>query len=157
MLVSFFARGIGAGRGPVEYCVLPVVPNFDPITRKKIPGEFKHRNPIPVVVAGDMERTIMLIDSISNKHKYTSGALSWADEDKPDPEQQRAVMDSFEKYAFAGLDRDQYDILWIRHLHEGNLELHFVIPKKELSTNKALNVAPPGYEKYFDEWHKHRT
>lgn len=152
MLVSFFARGTGAGRGPVEYCVLPIVPAFDPVTRIRIPGEFVHRDPVPVVMAGDMERTIRLIDSNSNKNKYTSGVVAWAPEDNPSLEQQRLVMDSFEKYAFAGLDRDQYDILWVRHLHEGNVELHFVIPKKELSTGKALNVAPPGHEKYFDEW-----
>lgn len=152
MLVSFFARGTGAGRGPVEYCVLPIIPEFDPVTRRRIPGKFVHRDPAPVVMSGDMERTISLIDSNSNKNKYTSGVVAWAPEDNPSLDQQKAVMDSFEKYAFSGLDRDQYDILWVRHLHEGNVELHFVIPKKELSTGKALNVAPPGHEKYFDEW-----
>lgn len=152
MLVSFFARGNGAGKGPVEYCVLPVVPAFDLITRKKIPGKFVHRDPVPVVMAGDMERTIMLIDSSFNKFKYTSGVVAFAPSDNPTLQQQKAVMASFEKYAFAGLDRDQFDILWVRHLHEGNVELHFVIPRIELSTGKALNVAPPGHEEYFDSW-----
>jgi len=37
----------------------------------------------------------------------------------------------------------------VRHSHEGNVELHFCTPRLELSTGKALNIAPPGHETAF--------
>jgi hypothetical protein len=58
-------------------------------------------------------------------------------------------MDNFEAVAFAGLQPDQYNILWVRHSHAGHHELHFVIPRMELSTGKAFNAFPPGWEKDF--------
>lgn len=152
MLVKLFSRGTGKGRGPVQYCCDAVVPAFDPETRRRIRGEFVTRDPAPVVLSGDPARTEMLIDSIDRKWKYTSGVIAFERADAPTPEQQRQVIEDFERMAFAGLERDQFDALWIRHEHEGNVELHFVIPRLELTTGKALNVAPPGYQKTFDAW-----
>lgn len=152
MLVKLFSRGTGKGRGPVGYCCDAVVPAFDPETRRRIRGEFVIRDPAPVVLSGDPARTEMLIDSIDRKWKYTSGVIAFERADAPTPEQQRQVIEDFERMAFAGLERDQFDALWIRHEHEGNVELHFVIPRLELTTGKALNVAPPGYQKTFDAW-----
>lgn len=60
------------------------------------------------------------------------------------------LIDDFEQTAFAGLAPDQYATLWIRHSHAGHHELHFVIPRMELSTGKALNPFPPGWQKDFD-------
>lgn len=152
MIVSFFSRGIGAGKGPVHYCIDAIVPEFDPITRKRIKGEFKERNPAPVIVRGDPRLTILLIDSIDNKWKYTSGVIAFAESDAPSIEMQSQVIDDFEKTNFAGLEPDAYHALWIRHEHEGNVELHFVIPRIELITGKALNIAPPGYIEMIDSW-----
>lgn len=59
-------------------------------------------------------------------------------------------MDDFEKLAFAGMQPDQYNILWVRHSHANHHELHFVIPRVELSTGKAFNAFPPGWQKDFD-------
>jgi hypothetical protein len=53
-------------------------------------------------------------------------------------------MDGFERVAFAGLEPDRYSILWVRHLHAGHHELHFVTPRVELVTGKSLNIHPPG-------------
>jgi hypothetical protein len=45
---------------------------------------------------------------------------------------------------FPGLDKDQYQILWVQHqdkvnqTQETRLELNFVIPNVELSTGKRL-------------------
>ena len=152
MIVSFFSRGIGSGKGPVHYCIDTIVPAFDPITRRKIKGEFKERNPAPVIVRGDPKLTISLIDSIDNKWKYTSGVIAFADSDAPSIEMQSQFIDDFEKTNFAGLEPDAYNVLWIRHEHEGNVELHFVIPRVELITGKALNIAPPGYNEMIDAW-----
>jgi hypothetical protein len=152
MLVKVFRRGTGGGRGPVDYCTAVTVPAFDPATRRRIPGQTVTRHPPPEVLAGDPERTRMLIDASPNRWRYTSGVIAFAREDAPTEDEQRALMASFEEMAFAGLEREQYDILWIRHTHEGATELHFVVPRIELRTMKALNIAPPGHESLFDAW-----
>ena len=151
MIVKTFARGIGAGRGPVDYCISTFVAVVDPTTKKKT-GEYKERIPPPVIMRGNPNLAIALIDSSENKWKYTSGVIAFADSDAPSVDQQNAVIDSFEAMAFAGLDPDQFSCLWVKHEHEGNVELHFVTPRLELSTSKALNIAPPGHSKTFDVW-----
>lgn len=156
MLVRFFKSGVGRGAGPVEYCVNQVVPEFDE-SRQRVKDAngndvMKTREPAPTVMAGNPEQTIRLIDANLNKWKYTSGVIAFEDEDAPTEAEQLEVIADFEKTAFAGLDPDQYDILWIRHEHEGNIELHFVTPRLELSTGKALNIAPPGHESFFNLW-----
>ena len=104
------------------------------------------RNPSPEVLAGDPQLTQRLIDSLDFKHKYTSGYLSFAQEDQITPEMEQEIMSRFEGAAFTGLERDQYNILWVRHAHTGRTELHFVVPRVELSTGKSLNIAPPRRE-----------
>jgi hypothetical protein len=60
------------------------------------------------------------------------------------PEMCERIMDDFEQVAFAGLEKDQYAMLWTRHTHAGRMELNFLVPRVELSTGKSLNIAPPG-------------
>ncbi|MGL5075315.1 MAG: DUF3991 domain-containing protein, partial [Waterburya sp.] len=143
MLVKFFARGTGSGRGPVEY-----------ITRKEDPSTGQLRYPAPEVLRGNPVITRRLIDSLEFKHKYRSGVISFAPEDAPTNQQIEAVIDSFEQYAFAGLDKDAYNTLWVKHSHTGNnrVELHFVTPRVEIYTGKSLNIAPPGWHGYFKPW-----
>ncbi|MEB6138280.1 relaxase/mobilization nuclease domain-containing protein, partial [Klebsiella pneumoniae] len=57
---------------------------------------------------------------------------------------EQAIIDRFEAVAFAGLESDQYNILWVRHEHANHHELHFVTPRVELSSGKSLNIRPPG-------------
>ena len=143
MLVKFFARGVGKGSGPVEY-----------ITRLDSPNTGKLREPAPEVIRGNPEITTQLIDGLDFKYKYNSGVLSFATEDAPTEKDQQAIIDSFEEYAFAGINHDAYNTLWVRHTHTGNdrVELHFVTPKVELDTGKSLNIAPPGWHGYFKPW-----
>ncbi|EAZ88053.1 DUF3991 domain-containing protein [Crocosphaera chwakensis] len=142
MLLKFFDRGTGKGKSPVEYIL------------KETDAKGVIREPQPELIKGDPQQTINLIDSLNFKHKYRSGVISFAPEDAPTPEQQNAIIKSFEDVAFAGLDNDQYDILWVKHTHTGNdrVELHFVTPRVELTTGKSLNIAPPGWESYFRPW-----
>ena len=107
MLVKFFPRGKGRGTGPVEYITRP----NDPITKEP-------REPLPEVLRGDPEITANLIDSLDFQHKYTSGVLSFAPEDAPTAGQIEGIMDSFEEYAFAGLEPDRYNIRgeWVSRL-----------------------------------------
>ena len=119
----------------------------------------------PEVVRGNIGRTRELIDGIDRRWTYTTGVISFAVEDAPSEDQQQAVMDDFERVAFAGLDAEQYDIAWVRHAHTGGpeggrVELHFLVPRMELRTGKALNIAPPGWERTYaplrDAWnHEH--
>ena len=142
MLLKFFDRGTGKGKAPVEYIL------------KETDAKGIIRDPQPELIKGDPQQTINLIDSLNFKHKYRSGVLSFAPEDAPNNEQQQALINSFENVAFAGLDKDQYDILWVRHTHTGGdrVELHFVTPKVELDRGKSLNIAPPGWHGYFKPW-----
>ena len=132
MLIKFTGGGRGGGRHVAEY-----------LTREEGRGHAP-----PEVVSGDMDRTRDLIDSIERQWSYTHGVLSFAPEDAPSEEEQRSAMDSFERLAFAGLDREQYDITWVRHTHtdSGRVELHFVTPRMELTSGKAMNIAPPNWE-----------
>lgn len=137
MLIKFTSGGRGGGGTIAQYLTAP-----DREGRDHAP---------PEVLRGDMDRTRDLIDSIDRKWSYTHGVVSFALEDAPTEDQQRLVMDELEALAFAGLDPEQYDITWVRHQHTegGRVELHFVTPRMELTTGKALNIAPPGWESTF--------
>ena len=145
MYMKVFPHGQGDGDGPTHYLVRPDYPGRD-------------EQP-PEVLRGDVETTRDLIDSLDTKWKFTAGVLSWHPDDAVTPEQERRVMDDFEEMAFAGLEPEQRNILWVRHSHAGHHELHFVIPRVELSGGKAFNPCPPGWQKHFDvfrDLHNHR-
>ena len=136
MLIKFFG-GTGGGGGIANYLVDP-----DRQGREDAP---------PEVLRGDIAQTRELIDSTDRKWTYSTGVLSFAPEDRPTEAQQTALMDDFERLAFAGLERDQYDITWVRHSHTqgGRVELHFLTPRMELVSGKAFNIAPPGWERSY--------
>jgi hypothetical protein len=136
MMMKVFPHGTGDGNKPTRYLVRPDYPG-----RNEAP---------PEVVRGDVAMTCALIDSITRKWKYTAGALSWHPDDTVSPEKEEDVMDIFERVAFAGLEPDQRNILWVRHIHAGHHELHFVIPRLEFSSGNDFNACPPGWQKDFD-------
>ena len=136
MYMKVFPHGRGNGSAPTRYLVRP-----------DYPGRDAHP---PEVLRGDVERTRALIDSLDTTWRFTAGVLSWHPEDTVTPEQEQRVMDDFEAVAFAGLEEDQRAILWVRHSHAGHHELHFVIPRVELSSGRAFNPCPPGWQKDFD-------
>lgn len=154
MLIKFFKNGKGGGSGPVHYLtareVVAYSDNRD--IQRDDQGRVKMlaRTPLPEVLRGNAARTEALIDAVRHQWSYRSGVLSFAHEDAPSQREQDAAMDAFERLAFAGMEPDQYDVLWVRHTHEDRTELHFVTPRMELETGRSLNIAPPGYEKAFD-------
>ncbi len=135
MIVKFFRRGKENGNAPIKYCL----------------DETKERDRPPEVLAGNPETTRELIDSCPHVYKYKSGVINFGT-DTPTEKEQKEVMADFERAAFAGLEPDQYNILWVRHVHNGQTELHFVVPRMELTTGKSLNIAPPGHEKFYNLW-----
>jgi hypothetical protein len=66
-----------------------------------------------------------MIDSLPFKHRYTSGVLSFAPGEIIPPAIEQSIMDGFERVAFAGLQPDQYSILWVRHQHAGTPRVAF--------------------------------
>lgn len=136
MLMKVFRHGVGRGSSVINYVMDA--------------KDAKRQHSPPEVLRGDPGQVKQLIDSTGRKWKYTSGVLSWAPEDKVTLEQERELMDSFESHAFAGMEPDQYSILWVRHSHAGRHEMHFVISRTELRTDKALNPCPPGWDKQYN-------
>ncbi len=136
MYMKVFPHGQGNGTAPTAYLVRLDYPNRD-----KYP---------PAILRGDIGLTRELIDSLDTKWKFTAGVLSWHPDDKVNTKQEQLVMDAFEELAFAGLEADQRNILWVRHIHAEHHELHFVIPRVELASGKAFNPCPPGWQKHFD-------
>ena len=154
MLIKFFRNGKGVGAGPVGYLVADNVlaydDNRDLIRDADGQPMTVTREPLPEVLRGNPDRTEALIDANCHQWTYRTGVISFAAEDGPTEEQQAEVMDHFEHLAFAGLEPEQYDVLWVRHTHEDRIELHFCTPRLELTSGRSLNIAPPGYEKAFD-------
>jgi hypothetical protein len=141
MIVKLFRRGTGRGSGPVDYLLGETDSNGEP------------RPHTPEILFGDPDTIRDVIDSLDFRHKYTSGVLSFATEDRPTPAQQEQVIREFEDLAFAGLSRDRVLVLWVRHTgKDGRVELHFVIPKVDLATGKQFNAFPPGWKKDFRDW-----
>ena len=153
MIISFFSSGTGGGAAPVDYLTAREVLAYDE-NRNLIRDEHgqpqtKIRDPLPEVLHGNPDQTRDSIDASANKWSYTAGVISFADSDQPNEDAQQEAIELFEALAFAGLEADQYDCLWVRHTHEGNVELHFCTPRLELVTGRALNIAPPGHEAAF--------
>lgn len=136
MMMKVFPHGTGYGDKPTKYLV-----------RRDYPG--RDTAP-PHILRGDIALTRALIDSIDRRWKFTAGVLSWHPDDKVSEKKEAEVMDAFEEVAFAGLEPDQRNILWVRHTHAGHHELHFVIPRMELSSGNDFNACPPGWQKDFD-------
>lgn len=151
MIVRFFHHGDGSGQSAVDYLMAEEVPKFDE-HRNRIKGATVKRDPLPECIDGDPEQMALLIDSDHRKWRYTSLVVAFADDDAPSDDEQREVMASFEAAAFAGLAPDQPKTLWVRHTHMGNVELHCLVLRRELHNGRALNIAPPGAERYFNAW-----
>ena len=130
VIVGFSKHGKGSGGGATGYFLDPTRPG-----REGSP---------PTVVRGNPELTRRLIDAVPFKHKYSSGILSFAPGEVITPAQESTIIDEFERFAFAGLSRERYNILWVRHSHAEHGELHFVTPRIEMATGRSLNICPPG-------------
>lgn len=123
MIVKFFSRGSGGGDSPVNYLL----------------GEDKQRKGASVL-RGNPEITKELINATDYSRRYTSGALSFEESHKNiTAEQKSKIMNEFEKTLFAGLESDQYNILWVQHTDKDErLELNFLIPNMELRSGRRL-------------------
>ena len=120
MMIKIHSRGRGRGSGPVDYLL----------------GRNRDREGAKVL-HGNTDTTEQLINSSPYAQRYTSGVLSFAEANLPDAQKQQ-IMESFEDALLPGLDRDQYQCLWVEHRDKGRLELNFLVPNIELTSGKRL-------------------
>lgn len=141
MLVKIFGRGKGGGQGVIGYLLGKNYINDNSQIRQGA-----------TLLQGDAYLTNELINATHYSQRYTAGALSFTESpDEITDEQKRHIMQAFENTIFAGLDGEQFNILWVEHTDKINpdtgkprLELNFVIPNMEMNTGKRLQ---PYYHK----------
>tara|TARA_R110002072_G_scaffold159881_1_gene310958 strand:- start:157 stop:1413 length:1257 start_codon:yes stop_codon:yes gene_type:complete len=126
VIVKFHNRGAGAGSGPVEYLLGR---GYDDPTQPNRPDSS--------LLAGNPKQIVDVIDSLRFATKYTSGVLSFTESDLSEGKK-AAIMDLWEKTLFPGMEKDEYQCLWVQHKDKGRLELNFVIPKVHLPTGRQL-------------------
>ena len=103
------------------------------------------------VLRGNPDMVAAVADSLDFERKYTSVVIAWAPDDRPTDEQIEAVLDEFEKTAWAGLEPDHY--AWTAVLHReggGGVHAHILAAQCDLETGRSLNIAPPGWQRTFD-------
>jgi hypothetical protein len=138
MLIKWFHRGTGNSSSALNYLLAE-----EPL--KYLAGSRDRRgvirNPMPAVIKGHPELTAKLINQCRNKHRYTSGVISC--ERLISKTDELEIIRRFEQVAFAGLKDHQVAPLYIRHCHLGRTEIHFLVPRTELTSLRALNINPP--------------
>ena len=127
MIVQFFDYGSGLSKGPLDYLL----------------GKDRAREHAKII-SGDEYEVAGLIDSSPYTKKYTSGCLSFYENDLTD-EAKNELMRKFEQCLFPGMHPSQYRVLWIEHKDKLNeetgerrLELNFLIPNVEIQTGQRL-------------------
>lgn len=132
MHIKFLAHGTGDPKLAIGY--LLASHDYKGILRPQV-----------AVLRGDPQQVAMVVDSLPQLHRYTSGVIAWAHEDAPRPDEVDAVLDDFERIAFAGLSPGRFSYTAINH----GSHVHLFIAKVDLLTCKSFNVAPPGWKSDF--------
>lgn len=145
MIVKFHRHGKGPASGALNYLLKEKAErSADSPNQKRLPLQPRAW---ARVLSGDPVVTEQLIDTTPFQQKYKSGVLSFEKRANELTEQQKfEIMQRFEDTIFCGLDRDQFDILWIEHADKdidkahpiGRLELNFLIAGQELRSGKRL-------------------
>ena len=161
MMIKFLARGTGSAAAAADY--LTREQNLSPEQKQdqdqdpepeKNPEELK-------VLRGNPHQVAEVADALEFEHKYTSGVIAWAPEDKPSDAQIGRVLDEFEKTAWAGLEPDRYTWAAVQHREAGGgVHVHVLAARCDLETGKSLNIAAPGWQKTFDalrDWQNHEN
>ena len=138
MHIKFLPHGKGSAATAVEY----LVGERDAEGQEREGVEVRRGNPDMVAAVAD---------SLDFERKYRSAVIAWAPDDRPTDEQIEAVLDEFEKTAWAGLEPDRF--AWTAVLHRergGGVHAHVLAAQCDLQTGRSLNIAPPGWQRTFD-------
>jgi relaxase-like protein len=136
LLARIFKHGTGSGIRAIGYL----------LNGKDHSGQ--DRENLPELLRGDPEFSGTLINSLSFAQKYTSGVLSFTEEEarwlEENLEVRFQLIESFERDFLApGLDQDRLSTVWVQHRDHDRTELHFVIANVDLETGKRFPA-------YFD-------
>lgn len=136
MLAKILKHGSGSGSRALSYLLA------DKDHTKEL-----RENP-PELLRGDPETAATLIDSLTFAQRYTSGVLSFTEDDavllEHFPEVRFELIDSFErKFLVPGMDPNRLSMVWIQHRDHDRTELHFVVANVDLETGKRFPA-------YFD-------
>ncbi|WP_051534632.1 relaxase/mobilization nuclease domain-containing protein [Deefgea rivuli] len=102
------------------------------------------------VLRGNLQLFAAIANNLPFRQRYTSGVVAWAEGDAPTDEDIEAVLNEFERVAFAGLDPDEYQLNVVQHVEpNGSKHVHILVPRVNLRSKKSLNIAPPGWEGLF--------
>jgi hypothetical protein len=123
MYIKFFANKSGGSKGSINYLL----------------DEKRVSDGTAKVLKGNADFTKSIIGEIKNKHKVSWGSINLSEGETLTAAQKEKVMSDFEKTLCPGMSENQYNILWGELTEKGRLELNFVIPKIELTTQKAFN------------------
>ena len=136
MLVKFLAHGTGSAQAAADY-----------LTRE-LDSQGEVRDDV-AVLRGDPDDVAAVADALEFDHKYTSGVIAWAPEDRPSDHDIDRVLDEFEQTAWAGLAQDRYAWTAVQH-RAANGGVHVLAARCDLETGKSLNIAPPGWQQTYD-------
>lgn len=140
----------GAG-GAVDYFLDDQYLDANPTPEDPRAGEWREREPKPLVLEGDPRQIVALCDSLSFKNRYTSGVLSFSPEESAKiaatPGLKEQLIQELREFAYAGVKSDDCKpMLVVQHEHTGRLELHYLIPRVSLESGKYFNPFPPNYD-----------
>ncbi|WP_206835303.1 hypothetical protein [Marinobacterium georgiense] len=103
------------------------------------------------VLRGDPYGVAALADSLNFAFRYTSYIYGWAPEEKPTLREIGALIDDWDRLAFAGMDLDRFMSTAIQHTNaEGKIDLHIIVARVDLDSGKSFNPCPPRSLKQFD-------
>ena len=132
MIVGFSKHCKGGGNGPVNYLTQDMNPDGSA------------RTPLPQVVRGDAELVRRLIDAVPFERTYTSGVLSFAPGEIITPAMEQAIMDGFERVAFAGIGAGPLQHPVGAAPTRGTSRIAFRDAAHGIGVRKSLNIHPPG-------------
>ena len=89
MHIKFLARGTGSARAAADYL----------LGARDAAGQLREG---VEVLRGNPHQVAVVADALAFEHKYTSGVIAWAPDDTPTDAQIEAVLDEFERTAWAG-------------------------------------------------------
>ncbi|MDF9776267.1 relaxase/mobilization nuclease domain-containing protein [Pseudomonas baetica] len=110
---------------------------------------WRKREPVAELISGDREVIERLCAECDFKNRYTSGVLSFSEEEskflKETPETIGQLLKDWEDFAFAGVKDDCRVSLIVKHQHKNRLEFHYIIPRINIESGKYFNPFPPNY------------
>jgi len=138
MLIKHLSRGRGSATAAADY----LTQDHDHT------GQLR---PEVEVLRGDPHQVAAVADSLDTKWKYSAAVIAWHPSDNPTSEQILAVVDDYERVAFAGMEPDRYSFSAVMHREQGGgVHVHTLVARVDLQTGKSYNPAPPGHQKNYD-------